>query len=84
MSHLGEQAYLARGRIHDVHFAAGQYAPGTKEGDRLLAHELTHVVQGQKSGVQRKAEKERDRWRALYRGIAVEYDLNPRPEINDL
>ena len=40
----------------DVHFGAGQYAPGTKEGDRLLAHELTHVVQGQAAGVQRKAE----------------------------
>lgn len=29
----------------DVVFGAGQYAPGTTEGDRLLAHELTHVVQ---------------------------------------
>jgi len=26
-------------------FAAGQYAPATLEGRRLLAHELTHVVQ---------------------------------------
>ncbi|MHB1414387.1 MAG: alkaline phosphatase family protein [Chloroflexota bacterium] len=33
--------------------------------------------------LQRKAEKERDRWRAMYRGIAVEYDLNPRPELED-
>jgi Domain of unknown function (DUF4157) len=40
----------------DVHFNSGEFTPGTKEGDRLLAHELTHVVQGQKSGVQRKAE----------------------------
>jgi hypothetical protein len=29
----------------DVAFAQGNYRPGTKEGDRLLAHELTHVVQ---------------------------------------
>ena len=29
----------------DVVFGAGQYAPGTAEGKRLLAHELTHVVQ---------------------------------------
>jgi len=29
----------------DVTFASGQYKPGTKEGDFLLAHELTHVVQ---------------------------------------
>lgn len=29
----------------DVVFAAGHYAPHTAEGQRLLAHELTHVVQ---------------------------------------
>ena len=29
----------------DVVFGAGQYAPGTTAGQRLLAHELTHVVQ---------------------------------------
>jgi hypothetical protein len=40
----------------DVHFNSGEFAPGSKEGDKLLAHELTHVVQGQKSGVERKPE----------------------------
>ena len=30
---------------HDIVFAAGQFVPGTHEGRRLLAHELTHVVQ---------------------------------------
>lgn len=29
----------------DIYFGAGTYAPGTAAGDRLLAHELTHVVQ---------------------------------------
>jgi Domain of unknown function (DUF4157)/Lysine-specific metallo-endopeptidase len=29
----------------DVVFGPGQYAPGTEMGGRLLAHELTHVVQ---------------------------------------
>ena len=29
----------------DVFFASGQYQPGTPAGDRLLAHELTHVLQ---------------------------------------
>ena len=29
----------------EVYFASGNFAPGTKKGDRLLAHELTHVVQ---------------------------------------
>lgn len=29
----------------DIFFGAGEWAPGTAHGDRLLAHELTHVVQ---------------------------------------
>lgn len=29
----------------DIYFGAGSYEVGTKQGDRLLAHELTHVVQ---------------------------------------
>ena len=33
----------------DVVFGMGQYAPLTSEGRKLLAHELTHVVQ-QRSG----------------------------------
>ena len=31
-------------------FSAGQYAPGTTAGKRLLAHELTHVVQQGETG----------------------------------
>jgi Domain of unknown function (DUF4157) len=30
---------------HDIVFGAGWFAPGTYEGRRLIAHELTHVVQ---------------------------------------
>ena len=29
----------------DIHFNEGEFAPGTERGTRLLAHELTHVVQ---------------------------------------
>jgi Domain of unknown function (DUF4157) len=29
----------------DVYFAGGEYQPGSSGGDRLLAHELTHVAQ---------------------------------------
>lgn len=29
----------------DIYFSSGMYQPGTASGDRLLAHELTHVVQ---------------------------------------
>ena len=34
---------FARGR--DIYFAQGKYAPGTPEGDRVLAHEIAHVEQ---------------------------------------
>jgi hypothetical protein len=54
---LGARAFTTGS---DVHFGAGEFAPGTKEGDRLIAHELTHAVQAQKSGVQRKAEHDDD------------------------
>ena len=29
----------------DVYFGPGEYQPGSAEGDKLLAHELAHVVQ---------------------------------------
>jgi len=41
---------------NDVHFNAGEFSPGTRKGDQLIAHELTHVVQGQNGGVHRKAD----------------------------
>jgi hypothetical protein len=31
----------------DIFFQQGAYQPGTSDGDQLLAHELTHVVQQQ-------------------------------------
>jgi prefoldin subunit 5 len=39
---LGARAYTLGS---DIVFDQSQYAPGTREGRRLLAHELTHVVQ---------------------------------------
>src|SRR5687767_5076245 len=52
-SQLGARAF-ATGK--EVHFGHGQFAPGTREGDRLIAHELTHTVQSAKAGVQKKSE----------------------------
>jgi hypothetical protein len=34
---------------HHIIFGPGQYVPNTTEGKRLLAHELTHIVQQSKS-----------------------------------
>jgi len=41
----------------DVVFGAGRYAPGTVAGRRLLAHELTHVVQQQRGSSGSEAEE---------------------------
>ena len=41
-SAIGAQAF-AQG--NDVHFAPGQYDPGSQGGRELIGHELTHVVQ---------------------------------------
>ena len=41
---------------NDIVFRSGQYAPALNEGQRLLAHELTHVVQqggGSRADIQR-------------------------------
>jgi hypothetical protein len=42
---LGADAYTT-GR--DIYFASGKYAPKSAEGQRLLAHELTHTMQQSK------------------------------------
>jgi hypothetical protein len=41
-AHVQARAFT---RGHHIAFGAGEYAPGTTAGRRLLAHELTHVVQ---------------------------------------
>ncbi len=41
---LGANAFTVES---DIYFGAGQYAPGTPHGDRVLAHELVHVGQRQ-------------------------------------
>jgi hypothetical protein len=52
----------------NIVFGAGQFAPGTHEGRRLLAHELTHIVQQAGHGVtaiQRKEKQTDGSWLAL-------------------
>jgi Domain of unknown function (DUF4157)/OmpA family/Lysine-specific metallo-endopeptidase len=42
----------------DVVFGSGQYSPGTQSGMRLMAHELTHVIQqgGRQGMIQRQSD----------------------------
>ncbi len=51
MVHIGPEApsigALAFTHGSDLYFAPGQYRPTTSEGQRLLGHELTHVLQQQ-------------------------------------
>lgn len=46
----------------DVYFNEGQYQPYSDSGKRLLAHELTHVVQQGKSPIQRQPFIQRAYW----------------------
>lgn len=45
---------------NQIVFAAGRYAPGTVEGRKLLAHELTHTIQQTQPGPQVMYASERD------------------------
>jgi hypothetical protein len=46
----GAVGALAYTQGTDIHFAPGQYQPGSQHGQELLGHELAHVVQ-QRAGV---------------------------------
>jgi hypothetical protein len=46
---VGAQAYT---QGTNIHFAPGQYQPGSRRGQELLGHELTHVVQQSQGRVQ--------------------------------
>ncbi len=47
-----EVGALAYTQGHDVHFAPGQFSPDTSSGQKLLGHELAHVVQQREGRVQ--------------------------------
>jgi hypothetical protein len=54
--HEGPQAASIGARAFtqgtDIHFAPGQYDPESQPGQELIGHELTHVVQQSRGGVQ--------------------------------
>jgi hypothetical protein len=87
--HTGSQAdessaaINARAFTHQNHvvFGAGQYNPETQDGKRLIAHELTHVLQ-QKDGVQTKKiqrkvdDKDKD-------GLTIDYYPSPKGNVKE-
>jgi hypothetical protein len=46
---LGAQAYT---KDNEIHFAPGKYRPKTSQGQELLGHELTHVIQQRSQDIQ--------------------------------
>jgi hypothetical protein len=55
---------------HNVIFGDGQYSPATAEGKRLLAHELTHVIQQRSNREGRQA--------AVHSGATVSAETSPQ------
>jgi hypothetical protein len=85
---MGANAYALGG---DIVFGAGQYNPGSRETDRLLAHELTHVVQqaqfgpgdwGRTSGRSDASEREADSLASqTMRGQSVNVQAAPQAAV---
>ena len=72
----------------DIAFNAGQYAPESAEGQHLLAHELTHVVQQQGDQIQRAPGDTLDDLgkdlEDLGKGLAKEAEARVRQELRAL
>ncbi len=66
---LGAQAFT---NGQDIYFNSGKYNPENSAGKRLLAHELTHVVQ-QGKGINREIQRActSDGWKFEYDGCSV-------------
>jgi hypothetical protein len=80
---LAARAYTV-GR--DVVFGAGQFAPATPDGRRLLAHELTHIVQQSKmAGGAPRVQRDLEDWAKTqerlenYRQLAEARHINTSP-----
>jgi hypothetical protein len=61
---------------NDIIFGVGQYQPNTVEGRRLLAHELTHVVQQNTTLAGKVPSKE-----TIQRDLAIEPVVPAQPEV---
>ena len=64
----------------DMVFGAGHYASGTSEGQKLMAHELTHVVQQGKFT----ADNVSDQQPVRYRNKAIRTRCQPRIQLTTL
>jgi len=70
----------------DIYFNSGKYAPGALEGKRLLAHELTHVVQ-QSGSVGRKIQRQERQGGMSQLTLTTNWDiqfLNNKPSPSEM
>jgi|GEM_PF-4823327 hypothetical protein len=80
---LGAQAFT---HGSDIYFNAGKYSHGNTDGQRLLAHELTHTVQQNNNIRTNKIQRQIDVISNLPTGMYVDryenfiYDLDYRPQ----
>lgn len=83
---LGARAFAAG--TDDVFFAQGEYAPSTSRGKALLAHELTHVAEGQGGLARRPRHPEREeleiRARRSEEMVLAEEQAPPQPAMAEL
>lgn len=77
--HEGPQAQavgaLAYTQGTDIHFAPGQYDPGSQRGQELLGHELTHVVQQAQGRVHATTQA---------KGVAINHDEGLEREADEM
>jgi hypothetical protein len=78
----------------DIFFRSGEYNPGTQQGQHLLAHELTHIVQQSQGTVQREViqrvptvDTDGGTWKAnVYQvvpdGAEIELEFAPNDTVN--
>ncbi|GAB4525678.1 MAG: DUF4157 domain-containing protein [Anaerolineae bacterium] len=63
----------------DVVFGSGEYRPGSRDGDRLIAHELTHVVQQNGSAVLPYREPDEERIQRF--GSIMDWAIDQLPDV---
>jgi hypothetical protein len=64
----------------DIFFRQGEYNPGSRGGQELIAHELTHVVQQNGSAVQRESEKQARKIEPSEKAVLQRSDKNETEE----
>jgi hypothetical protein len=72
--HVTAMGALAFTQSSDIHFAPGQYDPGSQRGQELLGHELAHVVQQGEGRVQATTQA---------KGMAINDDASLEQEADD-